>query len=390
MEFGDKSESGMRVLHLLSSSGVYGAEKMVVSLARGLQQLGCESVLGIFENQRKGPSEVATYMREQGLNTVVIPCNGKIDRTAANEIRRCINVYEISLLHSHGYKADLYGYVATRSMRFPVVATSHFWTRRTVALRIYARLDQYVLRQFDHVVAVSDQIAGEILAGGVSSEFVSVIDNGIDLAALQQPSRNCDAESRVRGKRTIGAVGRLVDQKGFDYLLQAIPAVLKQFPETILLIVGEGPKRAKLEALASELKIADSVRFTGACNDMPRVYSSLDLFVLSSVDEGMPLALIEAMAVGKPVVATRVAAVPKLVLEGVTGRLVEPRDPAAISAAICELLRDPASCAKLGEAARARMEARFSSELMAERYLRLYRSVLKRRSPATEGAPCHN
>ena len=380
----------MRVLHLLSSSGVYGAEKMVVSLAKGLRQLGCESILGIFDNLHVGSSGVATYMREQGLNTVVIPCNGKIDMTAAEEIRRCINVYEISLLHSHGYKADLYGYVAARNTRLPVVATSHFWTRRTMALRIYARLDQFVLRQFDHVVAVSDKIAAEILAGGVSSKLVSVIDNGIDLAALQRPSQSFDVELRARGKRIVGAVGRLVDQKGFDYLLHAIPSVLKQFPETVLLIVGEGPKRAKLEALASELKITDSVRFTGACDDMPSVYSSFDLFVLSSVDEGMPLALIEAMAIGKPVVATRVAAVPRLVLEGVTGRLIEPRDPAAISATICELLGDPATCERLGEAARARMEARFSSELMAERYHRLYRNVLKRRAPATDGAPCRN
>jgi len=380
----------MRVLQLLSSGGVYGAEKMVVGLAKGLRQLGCQSIVGVFDNLHVKSSDVANYMRKQGLHTVVIPCNGKIDRTAVKEIRRCIDVHDIGLLHSHGYKADLYGYFAGRNMRLPLIATSHFWTRRTMALRIYALVDQFVLRQFDHVVAVSDEIAREVLSGGVSSKIVSVIDNGIDLAALRTPSASVRAELRAGAKRIVGAVGRLVSQKGFNYLLQAIPSVLERFPETVFLVVGEGPKRAQLEALASELKITNSVRFIGVRNDMPSVYSSFDLFVLSSVCEGMPLALIEAMAAGRPVVATRVAAVPKLVIEGLTGRLVEPRDAAALCGAICELLGNPATCERLGQAARARIEKQFSSELMAERYFRLYRSVWKPSPPVAEGAPCRN
>jgi len=253
---------------------------------------------------------------------------------------------------------------------------------------MYAYVDQLVLRRFKHVVAVSDEIAREIVDSGVPSAKVSVIDNGIDLAAFRNPCPKVGAEFRTSGMRIVGAVGRLVDQKGFDYLLRAIPRILERFPNTVFLIAGEGTERAKLEALASELNIAGQVHFMGARSDMPNVYASFDVFALSSLNEGMPIALIEAMATAKPVVATRVAAVPKLVIDGETGLLIEPRSPEALSDAVCQLLENSALCERLGRAARARIEQQFSSEVMAQRYLKLYRQLQINLAPTAESELC--
>ena len=380
----------MRVLQLLSSGGVYGAEKMVVSLAKGLDQMGCQTILGVFDNMHVESSDVVSYMQQQNLAVVVIPCKGKIDFAIVDKIRRCINSYEIDLIHSHSYKSDLYGYLAVRNTSVPILATSHFWTRRTISLRVYAYIDQLVLKRFDRIVAVSDEIAREIVAAGVSPAKVSVIDNGINLAAFRHPSPQAGAEFRAYGMRIVGAVGRLVDQKGFDYLLRAIPQVLERFPNTVFLIAGEGTERAKLEALSSELNIEKHVHFLGVRSDMPNVYASFDVFVLPSLNEGMPIALMEAMATARPVVATRVAAVPKLVIDGQTGLLIEPKNPGALSDAVCRLLENPTLCESLSKAAQARIEQEFSSEVMAERYLRLYYEIQNTQAHIAERALCKN
>jgi len=390
MKSSSESKTGMHVLQLLSSGGVYGAEKMVVSLAKGLERAGCRTILGVFDNTHVESSDVVTYMQQQNLPVVVIPCKGKIDWTTVDNIRHCIKLNNINLIHSHGYKTDLYGYLAVRHSGLPILATSHLWTRRTTSLRVYAYADQLALRRFNHVVAVSDEIAREIISSGVPPAKVSVIDNGIDLAAFRDPSPSVGAEFRASGMRIVGAVGRLVDQKGFDYLLRAIPRILKHFPSTVFLVAGEGTERAKLEALASQLNITRQVHFIGVRNDMPNVYASFDVFVLPSLNEGMPIALIEAMATAKPVVATRVAAVPKLVINGQTGLLIDPRDPEALSDAVCQLLEKPTYCETLGKAARARIEQQFSSEVMAQHYLQLYRKVQANPVPTAEGVLCKN
>lgn len=377
----------MRILQLLSSGGIYGAEKMVANLAKGLDSMGCQSILGVFDNMHVLPSDVATYMQQQNLPVVVIPCKGKLDGATVDAIRRSVEKYDIGLIHTHGYKTDIYGYLAARNTGLPILATSHLWTRRTTSLRLYAYIDQLVLRRFNHVVAVSSAIASEIRAAGVSPDKISVIDNGIDVDAFRNASSGI-AEFRECGMQVVGGVGRLVGQKGFDYLLRAVPRILERFPRTKFLIAGDGTERSRLEVLATELNISRQVQFLGARGDMLSVYASFDVFILSSVDEGMPIALIEAMAAAKPVVATRVAAVPKLVIHGQTGLLVEPKNPEAISDAVCLLLENSALRERLGSAARIRIEKQFSSKVMAQRYLELYRQLQNNQGRLTEEAVC--
>jgi glycosyltransferase involved in cell wall biosynthesis len=352
--------------------------------------MGYGSLVGVFDNGHVKASSVASYMREQQLDVVEIQCKGRIDWTAVREIRDCIRRHDIGLVHSHGYKADIYAYFATRKMQCPVVATSHLWTRRTSALRLYAHLDQLVLRRFNYVIAVSEAIKKETVAGGVAEDRVCVIDNGIDVTSFCTLVPSLRGEFAREGMQIVGAVGRLVEQKGFEFLLKSVPGVLERFPNTLFVVAGEGSERAKLEALAAKLKVDAQVRFIGARSDMPNVYASFDMFVLPSIDEGMPIALMEAMAAARPIVATRVAAVPKLITDGDTGILVAPRDPRALTQAICQVLASPMLRERLSRAARKRVQEHFSSETMAARYVALYHELRPTSFRVPESSLCGN
>jgi glycosyltransferase involved in cell wall biosynthesis len=163
--------------------------------------------------------------------------------------------------------------------------------------------------------------------------------------------------------------------------MRAIPGVVAQYPEALFVFVGDGQDREQLQASAREQGIADRVLFTGARADMPEVYASLDIMALPSISEGMPMAILEAMGAGKPVVATRVGAVPKLV-SSETGALVEPRDVGGLQKALIALAGDAAGRQKRGEQARALVEERYSARAMARKYVDVYEQVCQLRGRA--------
>jgi glycosyltransferase involved in cell wall biosynthesis len=176
----------------------------------------------------------------------------------------------------------------------------------------------------------------------------------------------------------------LAPEKGLNLFLKAAREVLNTRPETEFLIVGEGPQRPMLESQACELGIAHAVVFTGVLDDMPDVYASMDIFVLPSLNEGLPLALLEAMAAGKPVVATRVGGVPGLVISERTGLLVETQNVTALRDSMLRLIDDPQLRHELGEAGQRLVAERFSAEKMAGNYLRMYRDIISTRAAAFE------
>jgi glycosyltransferase involved in cell wall biosynthesis len=205
----------------------------------------------------------------------------------------------------------------------------------------------------------------------------------VDLERFRAAEPALRRELASGADRLVGFVGRLVPGKGGAVLLSAARTVLAGCPDTRFVFVGEGPSRGEWEALAARLRIARKVVFTGARNDMPSVYASLDLLVLPSFDEAMPMCLLEGMAAGVPVIATRVGAVPDLVLPDVTGLLLEPGDASGLAAAILRLLLDPNQARSLGESGRARATWQFSAEATAKSYIELYEQALASRAVRT-------
>ncbi|HEY6349376.1 MAG TPA: glycosyltransferase family 4 protein [Candidatus Angelobacter sp.] len=370
----------MKIMHLISSEGFYGAENVVAALAHDLQESGNSACIGIFENAHASPNSVAGQFESRGLQVIRIPCRRRVDRAAVRRIREIIRIQEIDLVHSHGYKSDIYAWLAVRRLQMPLMATSHLWTRQTAAVRFYEFLDGLVLRRFDAVAAVSARIAGQLRQSGVSAEKITVIDNGIDLRPFQSAVPVLKSELKAGDRLLIGTVGRLTAQKGMEYFLTAARQLLKDFPQMLFAIVGDGPDREKLEQMAKDLNIEKSIHFTGARSDMPAIYASLDIFVLASVAEGMPMALLEAMASGRPVVATAVGAVPQVVVVGRTGMLVRARDAAGLADALANLLRHPELCDRLARNGQTEVRKQFSSQVMTQKYCKLYAQLLDKKN----------
>jgi len=369
----------MKILHLISSQGFYGAENVVAALARDHQLSGNSVRIGVFENMHAGQNNVADEFESRGLQVIRIRCRSRLDFATVRKIREIIAIQGINLVHSHGYKSDVYALLACRRLALPLLATSHLWTHQTGAVRFYEFLDGLTLRRFDAVVAVSHTIAGQLREAGVPADKITVIDNGIDLTPFNSAEPILKSELNAKGQLLIGAVGRLVEQKGMIYFLTAARQLLKEFPNLTFVIVGDGPDLGKLQLMAKELHIEDKVRFTGARYDMANVYASLDVFALASIEEGMPMALLEAMASRLPVAATAVGAVPQIVVPGETGMLVKAGDAAEMAQAIAALLRDPALRERVGANGQRKVHERFSSQVMSQNYYKLYTRLIEQK-----------
>jgi glycosyltransferase involved in cell wall biosynthesis len=234
------------------------------------------------------------------------------------------------------------------------------------------------------LVAVSSRLQTyAIQVEGIAPEKIVMIPNGYSLRSPAQIT----PEERSRYGEELGlkpeaplilSVGRLTEQKGHAYLLEAIPGVLEQVPNVVFAIAGDGPRRAVLEDKARQLGIAGSVRFLGMRADVPELLQMADVFVLPSLWEGLPLALLEAMGCGLPVVATRVEGVEEIIVDGENGLLLPPADPEALKIALQRLLVQPDLRVNLGTAGRALVETAFSLDKMGERYEELFLRLLER------------
>jgi succinoglycan biosynthesis protein ExoA len=365
----DGAGGGVTVLQLVSSEGYYGIETMLVSLAETLERLGCGSIVGVLCDSRSPHVEVADEALRRGLRVRVIPCRGRWDREAVRTLRGVVERDGADAIHAHGYKADFYAWAAARGSRTALVATCHNWPNKRPVMRAYAGLDRLVLRRFDAVAAVSPTVAALLGRWGVKAREIA---NGVDVGRFRSAEPALRREVAGAGDLLVGFVGRLVAAKGGAVLLEAAARVLADAPEARFVFVGDGEARGEWQELAARLRIGRSVVFTGVRRDMPEVYASLDVMVLPSLDEAMPMCVLEAMAAGVPVVATRVGAVPGLVVPGETGELVEPGDRAGLAAAILRLLRDRAEARRLGENGRALVIREHSVEATAREYLALY------------------
>lgn len=367
----------MKVLHVISSGGMYGAEAVILNLSHALNASPeHRSLIAIFDNTAAPNHQFYDAAVAQGLEAHMVPCRGQIDRTALAVIRNTATTTQADLIHAHGYKADIYCSLAMRGARLPLVSTCHTWYDNDLAVRIYGAIDRRVLRAFSGVVAVSNEVRNRLLDSGVLAERIRLIRNGIDLQPFQHAQSIRALRATELSNLRIGLAGRLAQEKGVDIFLRAAARILQRNPQHHFVVAGEGPDRPALQALIAELGIASHIDLQGHTPDMADFYSSIDVLVSASRQEGLPMAILEGMASGLAPVATTVGAVPQVVRDGETGLLVEPNDPAALAAAIERMIDDPQLRHTLGQNAQQLIAAEYSAERMAAEYLDLYRDVL--------------
>lgn len=368
----------MRILHVISSGGMYGAEAVILSLMRELNATAehqCAlAVFGVPDQPRPALYEAALASGLDSKLVRLLPCRGQLDLGVAARLRGVAE--NIDVLHAHGYKADIYSAFAWKGKRPALVSTCHTWYDNDLALRLYGALDRWALHRFERVVAVSAEVKNRLFAAKLSESRVRLIRNGVAMETFAAAGGQREARQAQRGPLRIGLVGRLAPEKGVDVFLHAAAILLRQYPELRFAVAGEGPERPALEASLRALGLTKRVTLAGSQKDMPEFYAGLDILVSASRQEGLPVALLEGVASGLPVVATRVGAVPEVVESELTGLLVDPGSPEGLAGAISRLVAAPELRARFGQAGQRKIAENFSAARMTADYLTVYREAL--------------
>ena len=289
--------------------------------------------------------------------------------------------YRIQLIHTNSYVPGNYARPAAALMRVPVIVDHwHGFTRFSRKRKIICRL---LGRVTDLSLAVSQGVRDYLIEpGGLDPARVRVVPNGVDLERLRQHRPRNEVRRELgltSGARVVGLVARLDHWgKGHREFFAALSALKERYPIEAL-IIGGGRRAEEMRQLVADLGLAGRVHFLGQRPDIPDLLSALDIFVLPSHSEGVSLALLEAMAAGLPVIATRVGGLPEVVTDGVNGLLMPPQDPEALAQALARLLDDPALAKELGENARRHVKENFSLERLGREINEIYGELIKRK-----------
>src|SRR3984893_13435083 len=383
----------MRILHLIHSEGVYGAELILLYLAREQQQRGHEPLVGSIRDPGTDQTPFEALAHSGGLPVVRIRVAPRPTPGVVRSLLRTVREVAPDVLHSHGYKPNILLGSLPGRLRGPMIATLHGWTaaRTFSALWLYERLDRLSLRRIDSVVVVARCMLELSALQGVAPSRRQVIENGIpprevrlvDLAARGvAPLPDELVEFTVR-QPTLVAIGRLSPEKGFTLLLEAFARARSHSggPHK-LLIIGEGPEHQILADRIAALRLAGIVRLAGYVDGADRLLARAAGVVMSSLTEGLPLVLLEAMQWRVPILAPAVGAIPELLDGGRCGRLVAPNDLAALADGLQRLMSGDASSDAAIASAYQAVSGRYTSARMAEQYLAAYVAILKRSAPS--------
>jgi glycosyltransferase involved in cell wall biosynthesis len=383
----------IRVLRVIARLNVGGPALHAVLLTERLDADKYESRLVAG---RVGDEE-GDYLALHGRaleNVVSLPALGRDvrggrDWSAFWSLVRLIRAFRPHVVHTHTAKAGAIGRVAAAVCRVPVVVHTyhgHVFDGyfSPLATRLVVQTERLLAWRASALVAVTERVRRDVLARGIGRpDRVVVVPLGLDLEPLAgAAARRGELRAELGlgpAVPLVGIVARLAPVKAHDVFLEAARAIAPVRPDAVFLVVGDGERRAALEAIAREHGLGHRVRFLGWRADLDRLYADLDVVVLTSKNEGSPVALIEAMAAGRPVVSTRAGGVEDVVVDGETGRVVPVGDAAAVARAIVDLLEHPAHAARLGAAAQASVLSRFGSARLVADIDRLYVRLLAER-----------
>ena len=346
-----------------------GIEKTLVAGARFHECAGYRSVLALvhapsdlgFETLRARAAALGVELHDRAETFPFSPL------TVAWLARLC-REHKVDIWHGHDYKTDLIGLLLQPVYHFSLVSTLHGWSEDTLRTRLYFALDRRVIRRYEHVIAVSSTLHAEAQRLGVSSERLSLIENGVDTDEY----RRLGAPRDGTGTLHIGAAGRLTPEKGFLDLITAVEALLDEGLDVRVSIAGDGPQRGALEQHIRASRHAARLALAGYVDDMRAFYTELDLFCLSSLREGMPNVVLEAMAMSLPVVATSAGGLSTFLRDGDDALLCPPGSPAALADALRAAIRSPDLRTRLGQAARTRVEQECSFAQRMQRVFAVY------------------
>ena len=377
----DRSVLPLRVTHVVLALDTGGLERIVLDLVRVGHDHGQDPSVICLER----PGTLAGQVEALGVPLLCADKPPGLRFSTVARVRELLRQLKPDVMHTHQIGALLYAGPAARREKVPVVVHTEHINNVAKSPSLNKKIRTRLLWGFagsfaDRFCCVSDDIAEAVKAyRTVPSRKVSVVLNGIDTYAFDSAG---DCESLRRGVgiprdvAVIGTVGRLNEVKRQDLLIRAFAKLANQDPKPHLLLVGDGPASDTLRQLAAALGLSDRVHFAGYQARPEHFLHLMDIFALTSRLEGMPLAILEAWAAGRPVIASRVGGVPKLVTAGLTGLLFDSGDEAALSEAMSVLLASPDQARRLGETGREYVRSRFDLRVMAGAYEQHYQDLL--------------
>ena len=357
-----------------------GAERIILSLARGLNKNKFRIVIVALTDSNKNEIPLIREAKKYNLLTEVIELKGRFNIKSIFALRQIIKRYNIDILNSQEYKSDIIAFLATRFMKIKIISTIHGWTQAGAKVRFYELLDLIIIRFFHKIIAVSNSVKDELLHKKIPIEKIITIYNGIDYSDFKKTTDTSNLKKflRINDKtRIIGTIGRLSSEKGHKYFIQAAQEVLKYFPDAIFLIMGEGYLRKSLESYIKKLDLDKNVKLLDYRKDIREILSLLEIYVSSSLRESFGLALCEAMASNKAVVATSVGVAPEIIINNETGILVQPKDAQALAGGIIKLLENESLRTKISKSAGTLIRSRFSLDNMIQKYENVYSYIDK-------------
>jgi glycosyltransferase involved in cell wall biosynthesis len=359
-----------------------GPDKTILSSPRFFAPHGYQ-VLCAYMRPPSDPGFESLRQRALELDAPLweVDDRGPWDLGVVREMLRICRSQNVAIWHGHDYKSNLLGLLLRRFWPMRLVTTVHGWVKYTRRSPFYYALDRRSLRYFDRVVCVSDDLHQACLGAGVSASRCQVIENAIDTGQFSRTQSVEEAKARLgfpRDQLLVGAVGRLSAEKGFDRLIEATRRLIGEGVNVQLAIAGQGEEQCHLQELISRSGYADRMHLLGYRADTIDLYQAMDVFALSSLREGLPNVLLEAMALEVPVVATRIAGIPRLIQQGHDGWLVEPDNVADLAAGIRRCADHESFRRCMARNARQTIEARYSFEARTAKFRALFDDLLDR------------
>jgi glycosyltransferase involved in cell wall biosynthesis len=367
----------VKALHLIKATGIAGAETHLLSLLPALRGQDVECGVVLMEDPQKPQRSFRERLEQSGIPVATLPIRWHLDPALPANLDAVLRKAPFDILHAHLPHGEVYGEIAMRafpSRRFVVSRHNDDRFRRWLPMRpVFAPS----LRRADRIIAISQSLRRFLIeVEKAAAEKVEVIPYGLDAESFSREGHPgaFRAEIGARENPLVGFIGRLTGQKGVDVLLRAFALVERHHPTVKLILAGEGPDRPALARLAKSLGLR-RVMFLGWREDAADIMADIDLLVVPSRWEGFGLVALEAMAMGKPVVASNVSALPEIVAHAETGLLVSPGDAAELAEAMMAILSDTKRAAEMGRAARERVLKEFPVERMARRMSGLYKQL---------------
>jgi len=353
-------KSKLNVLHIIATMDVGGAERQIVEFFRIIDRDKFNPMICCLTHGGLLLKEIEA----EGIKSVVFHKQSKLDFSIIFKLARLMKQEKIDIVHTWMFTSNTFGRIAAKFARVPVVITTEVCMADLFKNILQRLVDKFLVGWSDIIIACSSGVRmSHITEERIPSGKIITINNGVNTQNFQPSVFSEERKKKVFALKNsipvIGAVGRLVDKKGFEYFLEAAKEALK-YRQLKFIIVGEGYLRSKLENLSAKLGISDSLIFMGYQENILEIFNLLDIFVVPSLSEGLSVTLLEGMAMAKPIVATNIAGNTEVMINRKTGILIPPENSQAMAKALIELLDNPEFACKVGQEARIHIEKEYS------------------------------